>query len=270
MNIYSCDDYKDALQKLLEQKRTSGGRLYTYQKMATAAGIQKAYLSRVLNGDQHLSRDQLYDACLYLSIPKQERDFLLLLHAWQRAASRRYREELLEEIKERRRLSDKTEKQVPVTTYDDDEMAEFALDPVMQLVHLFLTVDTYAKDISLIATRLGISAERLLELIRKLESKNFIEFRDGSYHVTRMNVHLPRESKYYAINRVLVRMKMLERAQALPPDDTYNLAVFFSADPAVYERIRQSFFAFLKDAESLIRDAPSKQVYQMCFDLLPY
>lgn len=76
MSIYKHIDYKILLKNSLETKKSSLGRAFTYESMAKACRIQKTYLSRVLNRDGDLSRDQLYRACEFLGFSAAEKEFV--------------------------------------------------------------------------------------------------------------------------------------------------------------------------------------------------
>src|SRR5690349_11834242 len=88
MQVYESKSYKTYLRDaLLQKKQAVSASRYTYDRMARACGIQKTYLSRVLNSDgSHLSDDQLYLACRFLGVGIEEREFLLLLRDCERSS----------------------------------------------------------------------------------------------------------------------------------------------------------------------------------------
>jgi len=47
----------------------------------------------------------------------------------------------------------------------------------------------------------------------------------------------------------------------------YSLSVIMTADPKMQAKLRARFLDFLKDAEAMVKDAPSEELYQMNFDL---
>src|SRR5438067_732825 len=104
MRVYDCDSYKSFLRtSLLQKKQAVSSSRYTYERMARACGIQKTYLSRVLNSDaSHLSDDQLYLACRFLGVGLVERDFLLLLRDWERSSVPERKAELAARIASQR------------------------------------------------------------------------------------------------------------------------------------------------------------------------
>jgi hypothetical protein len=85
MNLHEFDDYKTALKEFMAERRKQFGSRFTFERMAEACGIQKTYLSKVLNKGGHLNPDQLFSACEYLKLSPNECDFLLLLRETQLA-----------------------------------------------------------------------------------------------------------------------------------------------------------------------------------------
>ena len=69
MNVFSSTCYKSAIKIRLEYCKSTLGADYSFQKMAMDCGIQKTYLSKVINNDNaHFNADQLFKICLFLGI----------------------------------------------------------------------------------------------------------------------------------------------------------------------------------------------------------
>lgn len=272
MLIYSSTDYKAILKDSLLEKKAVLGSHYTFQRMATACRIEKAYLSRTLNGDAHLNADQLHLACRFLGFSSEEEDYLHLLLRQTRAAVPSYRKKLEKEIRSLQKRVNLTESHIKAEPHAKDsvEMMEYFLDPNVQLVHMFLTVKRFAEDPKLIAPILQITMDRVLELVAKLERLEFIQLRGSSYQVLRNNLHLSSESHHFRLYRQLTRLKSMERLQNLSNDQAYSFSVSFSATTKVRKQLQDEFMKFLSKAEASVKQSDGEDVFQMNFDLFPW
>lgn len=73
MDVFNSTDYKYFLREALHEKRRQVNASFTYERMARACGINKTYLSRVLNSEAaHLSEEQLYLAATYLGLDSEQ------------------------------------------------------------------------------------------------------------------------------------------------------------------------------------------------------
>ncbi len=93
-NIIS-DGYRRTLKQLADlRKELAGSDLGSYQRLATACGVQKSYLSKVFGENAHLNEDQLYCALEFLNIAGTLNQVISLQHGIERSGSRVRREHL--------------------------------------------------------------------------------------------------------------------------------------------------------------------------------
>lgn len=271
--IYEHQSYKLALKELLLQKQANVSKTFTFQNMAKACRVQKTYLSRVFNGQAHLSDDQLYLASEYLGFSEDERQYLSLLHQYERSCvqpKRRALQRRIEGVRKRHLMTDAHLK-AAVPTVETQDFAAYYLDPNMQLVHMYLTVPRYGKDVAAIRTQLGLPEAEVTRILTKLQQLSLVVFVDGRYELAATNLHLPSDSPVYKPYRTLLRMKAMERLGTLTAEEQpYNFSVVFSANEDVRRRVQSRFLAFLKDVEAEVKDAEATDVYYMSFDLFPW
>lgn len=272
MNIYESDDYKAILKETLLTKKFQNKSKYTFEKMADACRIEKAYLSRTLNGESHLSQDQLFLACKFLGYPDEERHYLFLLHQYARSGLAAHKKELKGQIESLRKRHKKTESYIkaPLASPNSQQMMGYFLDFNAQLVHMLLTIEKYARNPGLIAKVLHLPESAVFELIGKLEDLQIVEYELAKYRVVKESLHLSSDSPYYKAYRLAARMKSMERLQASVSDQAYSLSVTFSSTETVHERIRKEFMAFLTKVNDLVEESESEDVFQMNFDLFPW
>src|SRR5690606_7395253 len=114
---------------------------------------------------------------------------------------------------------------------------------------MFLTVDRYRQDLSLIAATLGIDREKLSDVLATLESLQLIHFSDKGYRVTQENTHLSADSPLYRPYRTLQRLKTLERMDKVPGEKAYSFTVQFSSNPKVRANILNRILKLIGEIE---------------------
>lgn len=267
--IFDAANYKQALQIVLEERRNTLGKFYTYQAMAKACRVQKTYLSRVFKGEAHLSDDQLYLAVDYLGMNPDERQYVTLLHQYERSGLQPRKRQIQPQIDAVRKKNLTPQNQIAVEQISPEttDFADYFVNPTMQLVHVYLMVPRYAKDLTRLRINLGLSNADLAKILVRLSQLGFIRYQQDKYEVVKERFHLSPESPIYQAYRKMLRMKALERIDRTPPEEHLGISVLFTATEEVRKKVQNRFAAFLKEIEEEVRPAPSDEVYQMNFDV---
>jgi uncharacterized protein (TIGR02147 family) len=269
---YQDTSYRHAIERIIAKRKSVGDKI-TLSEMARATKIQVAYISNVLKGRAHFSADQLFTLAQYLELDDEATDYLLLLLDWERSAKKERRERLKARIDRLRKERLKTHKHLSAKKVDvlATEAAEYYFDPMILIVHVFLGVPHYAKHAQRIAEDLGLSQERLRRVLGTLERLGYVrQSAKGTFEVLVRHRHLPSDSPLCAPHQALMRLRSLEQANRLSPDERYQVSVTFSANETVKRRIQGEFLALLKASEPWVRSAPAEAVYQLNFDLFPW
>ncbi len=276
MDIFSLTDYRAVLKESLLSRKEHFPKAYTFQKMAEACRVQKTYLSTVLSGSGHLNADQVYLASEFLEFTPLQTEYTALLLEYERSVVPKRKRELLAQISDCRRRADKSEAHLDSEVVRSDDgigaYGEYYLDPLFLLAHMYLTIDTFASDVSLLARKLGISQNALSRMLGVLSRLGIIELHEGGYRVLKEVIHLPEDSFIFPIHRKLIRMKTLERLNQKDeqPDSAYTFSATFSGDEATRTKLHAGFLKYLKLVQQLVKKAPGREVYQLNFDLFPW
>lgn len=274
--IFSCDSYKAAISAQMMELKKKFGRTYSYEKMAEACRIQKSYISKVLRDEKtHFTADQLFLVAQYLNLSKSETQFLELLMARDRSASKERRVTLEQDIKKIRQQNMRTEENInnvrKVPLSEEIDLASFFLDPDAQLVHVCLSIEKLARSLQLLAKVTGLGDSRVQRTIKKLKDLGLVYESHGQLCVKELAMHLTKDSPYFVAYRQLVRLKILERINALSVDSSYNVSVFFAGDARLQEEIQAEFLLFLKKIRAKVDDCKKPEsVFQLTFDLVPW
>lgn len=273
MNIYEYDDYKLALKALVTQRKAQFGSRFTFERMAQACGVQKTYLSKVMNSHAHLSADQLFAACEFLKLTSDESEFLLELRELQVAQNKTRIDLIRKRIQFLRKSNLKTESLIEVEQEQSvqNHLWEYYSDIDLQLTHLFLTVPRYSSMPSAICEKLGISEERLKGILLKLQNWNIISFEKGKYIAREPKLHLSEDSPAFVVFGILNRLKTLEHLRRHESNSNdYHFSVFFSAESVFQNRFKKRVLELLKETQLQVVESKAQEVYQLNIDFFKW
>lgn len=273
MNIYYFVDYRLVLKTLIEEQKNKNNKL-NYSKLANDLGIQKTYISKVINGSAHLSTDQVYLIADYFSLSEEELDYFLLLLEYERSGVAIRKKKLLKKINYVQSQHRSIKKHLKTNSIDPliSPLGEFYLDPYVKVVHIFLSISFYQKNYLKIAEQLQISQTQLTKIVNTLEKSNIIQWvpASKSYKILSQDLLLPKESPLCVAHQNLFRTISAQQILRLPIRDSLGMQITFSADDRTKNKIHERFLEFLKEMEILVKNATSEKVYQFNFDLFPW
>ena len=270
-NIFLESDYRKIIKALVENKKQIDKK-FNFQRMAESMGIQKAYLSQVLQGARDFSQDQLYRASQFLKSKKEEYEYMKLLLEYARSALADRKQELSILIAGIQRQNLKTEKNVELKKVEvtAEKGATYYLDPLNQIVHMALDIPRFRKNISELGRALELSDLRIKKALAVLEEIGVIEIKSGEIKVLTHNIHLPKDSPIFWPWKTALSAMSNYRIRNLDENSTYNFSVVFAADEDTKTKLQTMFLNFLKEARPLVEKAKSKDVFQMNFDLFSW
>lgn len=271
MNIFAQNDYRAILRQAIEERKQLDPSI-NFQEMAAFIRVPKSYLSRVVNGKANLSSDQLFQICEYLNFNKTERNFLQLLLEHARTGLKTRKKLLTEEINlmQSQYLDTKEYLRSAAIVQAGDEITEYYLDPLIQIIHICLSIHRYRKDLALLARDLNIASNKLLKVINKLEQWNLIERGPKGIKLVVQNMHLPKTAPVYKSWRNQLKLLAINKIDSIEDDDGYSFAVIFSATEEVKKLIQRRFLEYLNEVEALVGASPQEDTYQMSFELFPW
>jgi uncharacterized protein (TIGR02147 family) len=245
---------------------------HTFSRLAQQTGVQAPYLTNVLKERAHLNTDQFYALSQAFSLKTDEINYGLLLLEWERSSHQDRKQILKSKIDEIRKEKLKTEAHIKATTVQSstEDITRFYLNPELQLIHSFLGIEKYAKNLDLIAQSLHLSPERVEGLVKELNDLGYIQMTGKGITKTNKSIHLPKSSPLCRPQQLLMHHRALQHLQALAEKDRYNFTVTFTADEPTREKIHREFLRFLSTIEPLVKEAPGESVYQIHFDLFPW
>jgi uncharacterized protein (TIGR02147 family) len=271
-SFYTETDYRNALKSRQKQLKNTLGSAYSVGQMADTIRVQRTYLSKVFAGGADLSDDQLYLALQYLKFIGDEAEYLRLLHAYQRSGLTERRRELETRLNELRQSHRQAEINLTTQTIRESEKAadyqKYFLDPLVQLVHMFLTVDRFRKNSRAILETLHIPETRWQNILSTLIELDFITVNSDEIQVTRDHVMLPKNSPIMNAYHLLAKVNSTARLHEIPPEQKNSMTMIVTCTKDSAEQIRQQLVQFLKAIEKIgMQDEKPTDVYQLSLDL---
>lgn len=138
------------------------------------------------------------------------------------------------------------------------------------LVHMSLFIDEFRNNIQLLSKKLGVTGEKIEKIILNLKNIGLVTEDNGKYFVSMDTIHLPANSPICTPHQNLMRQAIISFYSDRDVEKSYNLLLTFTADDKSRKLIQDRFINFLKEANRIIKDAPSKNLYQMNFDLFSW
>lgn len=276
MNIYANNDYRKIINEVMSEKKFLD-KSYTFQAMANFIRIQKPYLSKVMNSRADLNSDQLYMCCQYLKMSEEETGYSLLLLEYERCTYPERKKELIkniEKIQDSKRDSKNvlidSIKTMDAVDFDKSALVEYYLDPIIQIVHMFLTIPRFKKNLDSIADELFISRDHLNDILKKLVVMEIIEVNGDKINVVIRNMHLPRESKIVPTHQQMMKQYAIQRMNRVRFENKKAFAATFTSNEVSRKKIEIEFNNFLSKVQSIAGEGDPKDCYQLSFDLFPW
>lgn len=271
---YKSLDYRSILEEFISLQKKREPTL-TLARLAQEVQIQPSYLTNVLKKRADLNSDQLYHLAQKLSCSSEETDFLLLLLEYTRTQIPSRKAQLKERIEaiKNEKLTAKNVLQSETLALNDAQVNEFYLDPLNDLVHLYCSLDKLDKnDISAeaLSKKFGISSAKAKKILTLLEKLNLLTYKNAKWSASKITKHLPKESPLCKPFHTQHRLLALEKLQKTDEEEYYSFSASISADEATKEAIKIEFLNFLKSVQQITEKAPSKELFQLNFDLFSW
>ncbi|MBT4793121.1 MAG: DUF4423 domain-containing protein [Halobacteriovoraceae bacterium] len=270
--IYNHIDYKVILKnkiKELQKKRSS----LTMKLIATQLGVQSTYFSKFFNQEKtHLNDDHLFLLVKILEFCAEEIDYIFLLKAFSLSQEKIRKDFLLIKI-EACRKEKKLNAKIASSERSrmDDEMS-YLLNPLCLLVHFALYIDQYRNFPFRLCETLNISYQQFQEILRVLVANEMIELGEEQEikSVKPSKIHYGKNHPLMRVHQSLLKTKINSALLKVEEKDKHSLLVTFSSDKRSFEKIKDAFQSFLKEAEEIDKKAKNEGVYQLNFDLFKW
>ncbi len=272
MGLFECESYRDCIRETLANRKQMLGKQFTYENLARHCRVQRPYLSAVLNGNGHLSSDQVYLAAEFLGLNEREQRYLCILLEYERSNCDTRRVFLKKELELIRYQGLEAKNFVKANPQENptDGMTEFYLDFNAQLIHMFLTVKRFCENPKQIMAALQIDEDIFNSALLKVEKAGLIQLHATHIEVLVDSVHLPRTSPLFSPYKLAMRHRAWDLDEKIGDERKYNFSVLYSANGETRSKILARFLEFIRWVENLTQDESPTDVFQMNFDFLQW
>lgn len=274
-HIFLQTDYRVALRNRLTELKHSLGSAFTTQVLAEKCEIQRTYLSKVLNCANHLNDDQIFSALNYLKFSDAEKNYLEILHQWQRASNKKRKELLQHKLHALQVTALKADTHIstPKLAANQEDLIylKYYLNPQVQLAHVFLSIEAYQKNPEKIRSALRISKEDWIKILTTLFDLSLIKQEGDSLIAQQIQIFLSSDSPVFPVYHHLVKTFALPQIQKVATTEKNSLSVLFTCSETTWEKIRMRIVEMTKEIEKLvINDEKPEKVYQLSLDMFPW
>lgn len=265
MTKLSLFDFKDYKQYLLWREQSWQGRAMR-RELAAGTGCQPAYISQVLNGNNHLSLEQAEKANAVLGHIPLESHFFMLIVQMNRAGTsqlKTYFENQILKIKdERADLKNRIDVKEGI---NNEQQQTYYSNHLFALLHVALTVENF-QTVQALAERFQIPREKVREVLEFLVSCRLAVRKKDRYEVGMARIHLSNNSKFVGRHHVNWRIKALENIDLRNAEDFhYSSAISCSENDILL--IKERLMMAIEEIKKIVKDSPAKEIFVFNADL---
>lgn len=261
MDIYRFRSYKAFLKGKVGP---SSQRRGVKRAMAKALRCQPTYVSQVLNGRPHFSLEQGEILAEFFEMPKDEKQFFLLLISRERAGTKRLENYFSEQIDfaiEQRLIL--TKRLGAEHTLSREDQSIYYSSWHYAAIHMALTIPEL-HSASTIAARLKIPVARVLEVLEFLCASGLALRGGTNYLPGKSSVRLGKESHNILKHHTNWRLRAIDSLDHETISDLhYSGAVTLSREDVI--RLKDTMLDFMSKTVSEIRSSKEEEIY--CFNL---
>lgn len=262
MNIYHYESYKTYLQELLTQSRGLKTQLATY------LNCQSSFLSQVLTGDKtHFSLEHIKKIAEFLTLDKDELDFLILLCLHERAGSNELKKHFESKITEQRELHQQINKKISKRGQGLtlDQQATYYSHWSYMAVHMLISIPSLATT-EKIKNHFNLAPHFIDEILQFLLECDLIEKHGHRYSIGKTRLHLGKNSPFVKSLHQNWRHKAIE--SLAESDDGFDLhyssVLVLSKKDA--EKIKDLILEFIRKKEEILAPSPEEQAVALSLD----
>lgn len=264
MDLFREQNYKQFLTGRIQAYPAKGHGIRS--ELAQSLGCQTSYLSRVLNGDAHLSLEQALAAARFFELNQEETRYFLLLVQIARAGNHdleRHFQAQLDQIAQKR-LSLKERLAVSEALSPEDHNTYFG-NWYYSAVHALVSVPRY-QELSELAKRLQITRAKTKEILDFLLSRGLIKKDKDRYLVGTRRLHLSAQSSMVSRHHTNWRMRAIHSLDTGREQDLHYSSVVTCTEKDAL-KIKTLMVEAIEKIRATVKDAKDEELFSYSLDL---
>ena len=263
MRIFDFDDYKKALNSLLDERRKIQKGVSS--KIAEHLGVNPSMVSQVLSGAKDFTEEQMLSICAYLGISKLETKYLLVLLQCERAGSKLLKDHFLEMKMQLRDQSLKLSKRISEhRVLSETEKAIFYSSWTYSAIHIMSSLHAEIR-FDDICKRLDLPTSVARNALDFLVDIKMINENNGVFTVGTTSTHLEKNSPFLVRHHTNWRLKAIQSAEGLS-DEELMYSACFSISNQDFKLLREEMVSLIKKFLTVVPDSPAEDIAQFSLD----
>lgn len=260
LSIFDFKNYKTYL-TAVSAHAVGGKNRGMKSSLATAAGCQPAYLSRVFSGAAHLSLEQAEGISSYLGHSQDEERMFLTLLQYNRAGTKRLRDYFDRELVELRRARNILEVRFKVgNALSTADQQTYYSSWLYVAAHVLVSIPSLQTKEAL-SNHLGIPLRKIGEVLEFLAGTGLVEERDRRYTMGKTRVHLgngsPLIGKHH-VNWRIQAMRSLDRDSSRQDNEDLHYSSIVSLSAVDFTRLKSRLIEVIEEFNSVVKDSPEE------------
>lgn len=262
-SIFEYKHYRDYLNEALP---TGGQNRGSRNRLATALGCQKGFISQVLSGRSHFSLEHGPQIARFLGLTDDEREFFLLLLHKGRAGSQELEKFYDKKIKERLDLRKQIKERIrSKSDLSELEQAEYYSSWIYTAIHMCLMIPELRSK-QAISAYLGVPQSKISSVLEFFYRVGLAKEDGDRINAGPARIHLPNQSPLISRHHTNWRMQAIASLDEAKENDLhYSLIMSISEEAAA--KIRELLLSSIQAVEPVMKAAEDKTVYALNLDL---
>jgi uncharacterized protein (TIGR02147 family) len=258
-DLFQYTDYKNYLRNRVDSSEEKG----IVRVMAEAVGCQRSYISQVMNGKVHLTKDQAWGLCEFWKLGSLEAEYFLLLVEHARAATRSYRAQMERDLERIRRSRDDLKSRMKREEIQNPKDAALYYSAwYHSAIHILLSIPGFHSP-EAIAKKLGLSVKLVENCLENLKQLDLAKESLGKWQFEGKGIHITRKSSYVVFHHSNWRQRAVLSAQQ-EDENSIHFTNVQSVSREAYEELKNRLREFVDQANKLIE--PSAEEKLICFN----
>jgi uncharacterized protein (TIGR02147 family) len=260
--IFEHNEYVPYLSRCLGP---SGRRTGKRTAAAMAAGVNPAYLSRVLKRQADFSLEQADRVSDFLGHGEEERRYFLLLVQKERAGSVRlknyFEDQLERERVKRLTIQNRVHKAQGLTKEDE---ARYYSHWHYSAIHVLVSIPAL-QTVEALTAHLNLPRQKIIETLDFLVRTGLADEVGGRYRVGRAHIHLGNDSVQIARHHANWRLKAMAAIETGATGNLHYSGVV-TLSKADIAHIKENLLRTLEETLKAVRHSDPEQAYSYNFD----
>jgi uncharacterized protein (TIGR02147 family) len=263
VNIFDFDSYREYLQAYVKRQETRWGVL---TQLAKAADCHRPYLTKVLDGDAHLTSSHLYSLAKFWNFTDAQNEYLLRLLEIEKATQPNYRKYLIQKNHDLKRREQKLDRVVTRQTLQPEAKDMiYHSSWIWSAIHVATSIPALQTS-QAIAGRLNLPLTQVESVLSTLQEWGSVKYERNRWKFAANEHHVPGDSPLATFHHSNWRSQAITNSQRQDPE-SLHYTVVQSVSREDYQRIRQILREAIQKTAKIAGPSAEETIFSFSCDL---